>query len=245
MTELDPRLEARRFYAEAVVGEEPDGRFQILLDGRRARTPQGAPLALPVRTLAELIAAEWAAQGPTVERGSMPATRLATVVLDGGETARAAQIDTLERYGATDLICYFAEHPRTLVERQTRVWGGLLAWADEALGLGLVHGQGIVHRPQPAASLERLGILARAADPFTLTGLAEAAALFGSTVIALALHAARLDGGEAMAAALLDETFQQEQWGADAEAAARAAAMSVEAEVLDQWFRALRAATAA
>jgi chaperone required for assembly of F1-ATPase len=244
MAELDPRLEARRFYSEASVGEGADGGFQILLDGRRARTPQGAPLALPTRALAELIVAEWAAQGPTVELGSMPATRLAGGAIDNGARIREAQIETVERYGATDLICYFAEHPRVLVERQTRVWGALLVWADAALDLPLVRGHGVVHRSQPTASLERLGALAREADAFALTALAAAASLFGSAVIALALRAGRLDAGDAMAAALLDETFQQEQWGVDPEAAARAVAMAAEAEVLEKWFRALQATPA-
>jgi chaperone required for assembly of F1-ATPase len=244
MAELDPHLEARRFYAEASVGEGAGGAFQILLDGRRARTREGAPLALPTRALGALIAAEWAAQGPTVERGSMPATRLAEIAIDAGVRAREAQIETLERYGATDLVCYFAEHPRALVERQARVWGGLMAWAEETHGLALVRGHGIVHRAQPADSLARLADLARSADPFLLTGLSAAASLFGSAVIALALRAGRLDAGEAMAAALLDETFQQEQWGVDPEAAARATAIAAEAEVLERWFRALQDAPA-
>ena len=42
----------------------------------------------------------------------------------------------------------------------------------------------------------------------------------------------------------LDEAFQEERWGVDAEAAARTAARRAEFALLDQWFRALRALTA-
>jgi chaperone required for assembly of F1-ATPase len=241
MAQIDPHLEARRFYRDATVGEGAEGGFQILLDDRRARTPKGSPLAVPTRALADLIVAEWAAQGPTIERGSMPVTSLAQGTIDGGDEVRQAQVATVERYGATDLVCYFAEHPRALVERQTRVWGGLLDWAQANLGLAFTKGHGIVHRPQPPMTLEALSGVAAGADPFMLTGLAAGASLFGSTVIALALHAGRLDADEAMAAALLDETFQQEQWGRDPEAVARAQAMSAEARTLDAWFRALAA----
>jgi chaperone required for assembly of F1-ATPase len=240
MAELDPRLEARRFYAEVTVGEASQGDFEILLDGRRARTARGGRLALPTLAAAHLLAGEWAAQGPSVERGSMPATRLADLALDGGPAAQAAQIAALERYGASDLLCYFAEYPNVLVERQTKVWGPLLAWAEQAHGLAFASTRGIAHRPQPPATLERLGVLLREADPFALAGLAVGAALFGSTILVLALRAGRIDAGEALDAALVDETFQQAQWGVAPEAAARAADMAAEARVLDHWFGALR-----
>jgi len=235
----DPLIEARRFYKEAKAGEETDRGFPVLLDGRRARTAQRAVLALPTRALAELVAAEWQAQGPTIEPADMPATRLASQAIDGGEEARAAQIKTLERYGASDLICYFAEAPRALVERQERSWGPLLAWAKSELGLEFVRAVGVIHRDQPPQSLARLAELARAAGPFELAGLAFGAGLFGSTVIALALRAGRLDAAGAMDAARLDEAFQEEQWGVDSESRERAEAVAAEARMLEHWFRAL------
>jgi chaperone required for assembly of F1-ATPase len=239
MSKSDPILEARRFYATVAVGEGEGGEWRVLLDGRRARTPGGRLLATPTRALAEMIAQEWSNQGPSIEPASMPATRLAGQVLDGGEAARAAQIAALDRYGASDLLCYFAEAPKTLVERQERVWGPLLDWAQEARGLRFERAAGIIHRPQPPATQERLTQLARDAEPFALAGLALGAALFGSVVLALALQAGRLDAAAAVDAAQLDETYQQERWGLDPEAAARREALAGEAAMLGRWFRAL------
>jgi chaperone required for assembly of F1-ATPase len=235
----DPLIEARRFYKAARVGDEAAGAWPVLLDGRRARTARGAILALPTRALAELVAAEWDAQGPSIEFSDMPGTRLASQVLDGGEEARAVRVQTLERYGASDLICYFAESPRALTERQARSWGPLLDWAESQQGLDFVRAVGIVHRSQPPETLARLGELARVAEPFELAGLAFGAALFGSVVISLALRAGRLDAAGAIDAARLDEAFQEEQWGVDAEARERAEAMAADARMLDLWFRAL------
>jgi chaperone required for assembly of F1-ATPase len=76
-------------------------------------------------------------------------------------------------------------------------------------------------------------------DDFALAGLALAAPLFGSAILALALRDGRINADEAMIAARLDEIFQEEQWGVDAEAAARADAMAVEAVMLERWFAAL------
>jgi chaperone required for assembly of F1-ATPase len=235
----DPLIEARRFYKEAKAGEETGGAFPVLLDGRRARTARGAVLALPTRALAELVAREWDAQGPSIEPADMPATRLASQVLDGSEETRAVQMKTLERYGASDLICYFADSPRALVQRQERSWGLLLNWAKDALALEFVRATGIIHQEQPPETLARLAELARTAGPFELAGLAFGAGLFGSSVISLAMRAGRLDAAGAMHAARLDEIFQEEQWGVDAEARERAEAMASEARLLELWFRAL------
>jgi chaperone required for assembly of F1-ATPase len=70
--------------------------------------------------------------------------------------------------------------------------------------------------------------------------VAFAAGLFGSTVLALAVRAGRLTGQRALDLSRLEETFQAEQWGQDAEATARAAFLAVEATMIDRWFAALR-----
>jgi chaperone required for assembly of F1-ATPase len=143
-------------------------------------------------------------------------------------------------HGAADLICYFADGPASLVRRQEQAWVPLLEWARETHGLHFARAQGIVHRPQPADTLETLEVLAGGLDDFALAGLAFATALFGSAIIALALRDGRLGAEAAMAAARLDEAFQEERWGVDPESAARAQAMAVEAVMAEAWFRALR-----
>jgi chaperone required for assembly of F1-ATPase len=235
----DPLQKSRRFYKEVSV--EPEGAgFAVRLDGRTPRTPKGHPLVLPTPALADLIAAEWRAQGGWIAYASMPATRLAHTAIDAIPAVRGATIEGVVRYAGADLLCYFAERPVTLVHRQEKVWGPLLEWAGEAHGLDFVPTVGIVHRPQPPETLARVAALLTPMGDFTLAGVAFAAALFGSAVLALALRDGRINADEAMAAARLDEIFQEEQWGVDAEAEARADAMAVEAVMAERWFGALR-----
>ena len=99
--------------------------------------------------------------------------------------------------------------------------------------------EGVIHKPQPLASLLRAEKLAEALDDFTLTGLAHATALFGSAVLAFALQRGRLSGAEAFALSRLDEAFQEEEWGIDAEAAERTEMLAAEAAMLERWFAAL------
>lgn len=228
----------KRFYLSADTAPADDG-FSVRLDGRVVRSPQGRPLVAPTEALAGLIAAEWTAQGATVDLANMPATRLAHTALDGVGAARGETVAALARYAGSDLICYFAEAPRALVERQMASWSPLLDWARRDLDLRFDTTVGIVHRTQPPKTLARVATLASALDDFALSGLAFGAALFGSTVIALALRLRRLDAAGAVAAASLDEAFQQETWGVDAQAAQAAQRMARDAAMLQRWFAAL------
>ena len=228
----------KRFYNHGSV-EAADAAFLICLDGRRARSPAGGLLALPTPALAALIAAEWSAQPETVAFTSMPATRLAHTALDAIPAARAATVAALAEAADADLICYRAEAPASLAARQDAVWGSLAGWAEAALGLPLRVTTGVRHQPQPAAVASGVAALAETADDFTLAGLAFGSALFSSPVIALALRAGRLDAAAALAAARLDETFQEERWGVDAENARRTALLARDAAMLEAWFRGL------
>jgi chaperone required for assembly of F1-ATPase len=234
----DPLQKSRRFYDQVSVEAEREG-FAVRLDGRTPRTPGGRPIILPARGLAGLIAGEWRAQGEWIAYASMPATRLAHTAIDAIPAAHGATAEGVVRYAGADLLCYFADGPVRLVHRQEKTWGPLLDWAREVHGLALVRTAGIVHLAQPPETLARLSALLVPMDDFALAGLALAAPLFGSAILALALRDGRINADEAMIAARLDEIFQEEQWGVDAEAAAKADAMAVEAVMLERWFAAL------
>ncbi|HVY33748.1 MAG TPA: ATP12 family protein [Caulobacteraceae bacterium] len=228
----------RRFYKSVRV-VEGEGGFTIRLDERGLRTPARSILAAPTEALARLMAAEWEAQGERIIMASMPATRLAFTAIDRVSVARSEVCAEIGRYAGSDVLCYFAEAPKTLEERQVQAWGPLLEWADEALGLRLVRTVGIAHVSQPRETLERAAALAGELDDFALAGLAHATALFGSAVLAFALARDKLGGALALDLSRLDEIYQAEFWGVDAEAAIRIEGMTAEALMLEAWFQAL------
>ena len=235
----EPDEAPKRFYKTSRA-EAMDGGFAVMLDGRALRTPRQTRLILPTEPLAALIASEWEAQGERIRLGEMAATRLAFTAVDRVGAARTQTVAEVVRYAGADLLCYFAEAPRALVARQEKVWSPLLAWADATLGVRLVRVGGIMHQPQPEASLARVGELAAAADDFGLAGLTYAAGLFGSAVLALAVQAGEIDGEAAFDISRVDEAFQEEQWGLDDEAADRTAKRRVEAVMIGAWFDAIR-----
>ena len=227
-----------RFYTEATVRPHEDG-FAVTLDGRQARTPAGAPLCVPTQALASLLAQEWNAQGRAIELAAMPANRLAATVIDRTANAGPALAAEVARYAGSDVLCYLADAPDTLVEEQARLWVPLLDWAAAELGVALHRTTGVVHQPQPREALARVEALVAALEPFAQAGTAFAAPLFGSAVLALAVQRGRLAAEPAFELSRLEEAFQEARWGVDAEAAARTGRLREEARLLGSWFTAL------
>jgi len=211
----------RRFWtaAEAVALEAGWG---VALDGRPVHTPARAPLVAPTEAAARACAAEWAAQADPFDPATMPVTRALNVAIDRVAGARDAVIDEIAGFGETDLLCYRAPGPQALAARQAAAWDPWLEWARETLGAPLVCAQGVMFAAQPEASLAALREAVAARDPWRLTALHALVSLSGSLVLGLAVEEGA-DPGAAWAASRVDEDWQAEQWGADAEAAEAAA----------------------
>lgn len=212
----------KRFYKDValIVGE---GGHEIQLDGRPVRTPARAPLTLPTVALAQAIADEWKAQGDSVDPRSMPFTGLANGVIDQIIPNHQSFAAGIARYGESDLLCYRAEGPHELVEREAAAWDPLLEWAQHRYDVAFRVTHGIIPVEQPAETLERLSMAVAAFDPFLLAGLSTLVTLSGSLVCGLAIVEGHQDGDAIWTASVIDEVWEVEQWGEDAEAAARSA----------------------
>ncbi len=228
----------RRFY-KAVSVAPADGGFAVMLDNRNLRTPKAAVMVLPTQALADLVAGEWAAQGEQLEMALMHATRLANTALDAVATAREGTADQIAQYAGSDLLCYHAEEPAALAQRQQERWEPVRLRAEQEFSVVFQRTVGIVHQTQPTETLARVKALALAHDDFGLSGLAFGTALFGSAILAFGLARGWMDGIEALELSRLDEMFQEEKWGIDDEAAERTARHGVESRMLEAWFRSL------
>jgi chaperone required for assembly of F1-ATPase len=207
----------KRFWKEVAVEQDGDG-WAIRLDGRPIKTPARAPLAVPTEALAEAIAEEWRAVGETVDPRAMPLTGLANAAIDRVAPDARAFASALARYAEADLICYRAEGPRPLSDRQEQSWDPLLGWARRRFDVDFAITPGLIHVPQPPATVERLSHAVAALDAFRLAGLSPLVTIGGSLVAGLALLEKAITPEAAWDAVSVDERWQLEQWGMDAEA---------------------------
>lgn len=208
---------AKRFWTETRIAP-CEGGWQILLDDRVLRSPAKAALTLPTQSLADAIREEWAAQEGEIDPNAMPLTRAVNSTVDKVMPQQHAVAQMLAAYGGTDLICYRAETPEALIQRQAALWDPLLDWAARHFGARLVCAQGVMPVVQDADAVGALAAPLYAADPFRLTALHDLITLPGSLVIGLAVSEGHLTPQQAWHAARVDADWQEQHWGQDDEA---------------------------
>ena len=207
----------KRFWTNSTAIQAEDG-YTVELDGRRVKTPAKAALILPTKAMAEAVAAEWDAQDKEVDPTTMPFTRSANAAIDKVRPQRAEIVDLIADYGDSDLLCYRADSPLELVERQGATWDPILQWAKNTFGVTLVPRTGVIHAAQDPKALAVLKGEVAALDEFQLVACHDLVSLSGSLVIGLAALKKSMDIGDLWVASRLDELWQQEQWGIDDEA---------------------------
>lgn len=213
---------AKRFWQEVRVCARSGG-YAIELDKRIVKTPAKATLLVPTRVLADLIAAEWAAQTDEIDPNTMPATRSANAALDKVAHQHGEIADIIASYGATDLICHRAEAPEGLIARQNAAWNPLLEWAGATLGAHLTPVVGVMPARQNPAALGALAARVHGMDTFALTALHDLVSLSGSLIIGLAATEGLHPPEHLWHISRIDETWQEEMWGTDSEARNQAA----------------------
>ena len=216
----------KRFWEAALAVPRLEGGYGVVLDGRPLRLPGGSILSTENRPLAEAIADEWhkagGSKGGEMRQEDVPLTRILAAAQERIAPDPKPMVEGIAKYGETDLLCYRAQDQR-LAARQADAWQPVLEWAAQKLDAPLNITQGLMPVPQPQASLAALqGAVARH-DAAGLAALGVAVPALGSLVLGLALSLGRLDAEEAHRLAILDELYQEEFWGSDAETAARRA----------------------
>lgn len=202
---------AKRFY-KVVSFEQTDDGFVVLLDGRRLKTPRKKKLIMPNAKTAQLVAAEWDAQGEDIVPATMPVTRLVNVSIELTPDNRPDLIAEARKYAGSDLLCYRSDETRLYLEYQAQHWDPILEWAAER-GAVLTTTLGLAVIEQDAAALDKIADYAKALDDIYLTLFVHLISTFGSAVLAMAVMESQLTGQAAFELSRLDEIWQIKHWG--------------------------------
>ncbi len=234
----------KRFWDNVAVA--PDGEeFRVLLDGKPMHLPNGGVLRIGPPALAEAVAEEWrlagGGKGGEMSFADTPLSRLAGTARERIAPDPAPTADAIARYGESDLLCYRADSPDTLVARQASDWQPWLDWAAQTLGAPLRVTSGVSPIRQHRDSIATLRGIVHAYDPYLLAGLGIVVPALGSLVLGLALAEAALDAREAHRLGALEELFQAEQWGEDEDAAIRRTNVAADIALAARFMRLARA----
>ena len=226
----------KRFYRDVSVVPVTGG-FSVRLDQHQLSTPSKAQLTLPSAALAEAIAEEWRSQGERLAPATMPLTKLANTAIDRVAMFRDDVIAQLLAFGRSDVVCYRASAPQDLVTRQHAAWDPILEWLGDNFGARLAVAEGIAFIAQDEARIGAMRAPLLEADSFRLTALLNAAGILGSLALTLAWNSGFLTADAAFEVAHLDEKFQAERWGMDAEATKKMREKHFEIMTLDRFLQ--------
>ena len=215
---MEKRPLPRRFYKRVALDPVRDS-YAITLDGSPIKTPAKNMLLSPTQALAEAMVAEWEAQAEFIDPDTMPLTRLLNITIDRIALDREAILAEIGAYADTDLLYYRAPDD-VLCLRQEKAFTPVLAWFQQTYGAAFILTDGVMPVVQPPASLEKIAAVFAAANAATLASLAMMVPLLGSALLAIAILQGGVDVETALKIARLDEDFQAETWGMDADTAA-------------------------
>jgi chaperone required for assembly of F1-ATPase len=205
-----------------------DGAFAVQLDGKPVKTPSGKALAVPFQALAAAIAREWDQAPDRFTPDDLPLMQLAVTALERVPANRVELVSQLAWFGLTDLLCYRAAEPPALVSLQHDAWQPWLDWADSALGIPLVFTTGLLPVAQPAGTRLAFETLLASLPDYALAGLGVIAPALGSLVLGLAVLHGALQPEAACELSQLDESWQEQNWGTDPDAANRRQKVSMD-----------------
>ena len=220
---------SKRFYKKVEVKSDPPG-FVVTLDDRVLKTPGKKPLIINPEFRADIVAAEWRAQGDQIVPQTMPCTRLLNVALELTPTRKPELIQEFLSYLGTDLLCYRTVNPADLAKRQEKNWQPVLDWAASVLGIALSTTTGLTALTPNPASLNIAQAYGENLDDIDLTLLLHFTGSLGSAILAIAVMEGHIDIRHAFALSRLDEIYQSELWGEDKDATKRA--NDIEAELV-------------
>lgn len=210
----------KKFWTKAQAVPANDG-WTITLDDRPVRTPAKALLLLPTRALAKAVTAEWQDAPDVVRPDLLPLTAIANAAIDVVQQGRAEIIHNLAAYADADLLCYRADAPAALVELQKAEWDPLLGAVQDHFGIDFHCTSGITHVAQPADTLAKVHTVLDKMSDFQLAALQPLITISGSIILVLAQIEGLITAGAAFTASVLDEDWQETQWGTDTEAQQR------------------------
>lgn len=241
----------KRFFKTAEIIAQKQG-YGVRLDSHELKTPAKNPLIVPSKALAALLVEEWNDCPDVIDTMRMPFNRLVNTALDRVPNHVEELADSFVAYGNNDLLCYRADNPAALVTRQTDLWNPILAWcaqrydihfilSTDAGSAGTIGGGGLQPITQSAQTLERVReiYLTSPQNSLKLSGLSHITALLGSAVLALALANKSITAAQAYEAAFIEELFQLERWGADADAEMRLDGLKAEINQVSVFFSVL------
>ncbi|KYM78051.1 PREDICTED: ATP synthase mitochondrial F1 complex assembly factor 2 [Atta cephalotes] len=203
----------KRFYRRTNILSSGD-KFEVTLDQRKLKTPQGRIFEVNNKPLALAVAAEWDAQKETIDRGSMHLTSLCNTVLDNPyNRTKIDLVNHMVNCLEMDTILFYSSEVDELYQLQIEKWEPIVHWFCEDYNVEIMRTQSI---QTPTVSIETKAALTRHLLSYnfnSIYGLVYAMDGLKSVILTLATAARVINIPEAVSLSRLEEEHQISHWG--------------------------------
>ncbi|KAL3282374.1 hypothetical protein HHI36_005560 [Cryptolaemus montrouzieri] len=127
----------KRFYRETNVLKS-DGKYEIVLDQRKLKTPKGNIFAIESEPLALAVATEWDSQKDKILRSKMHITTLCNTMLDNPNNyTKYDLVNYVANYLDTDTILFQTKEDEELYKFQSNEWDPVIEWFNKRYGTNI------------------------------------------------------------------------------------------------------------
>ncbi|KAG8542377.1 hypothetical protein GDO81_029909, partial [Engystomops pustulosus] len=208
-----PPTERKKFYQNVSIAQG-EGGYEINLDHRKLKTPQGKLFTVPSEPLAIAVATEWDSQRDTIKFFTMHLTTLCNTALDNPTQRNKEQlIKSSLKFLDTDTVCYRVEEPPGLVELQTNEWDPVLKWAENRYDVVIGSSTSIMGPDIPDKTRDVFHRHLASYNSWSLLGIEFMITQLKSFILSMCLVDRFLTVQKAVLLSRLEEEYQIQHWG--------------------------------
>ncbi|XP_076237498.1 ATP synthase mitochondrial F1 complex assembly factor 2 homolog l(2)k14505 isoform X1 [Calliopsis andreniformis] len=203
----------KRFYRKANILSS-SGKFEITLDQRKLKTPQGKIFEVDSKPLALAIAAEWDSQKEVIDRSNMHLTALCNTVIDNPHKhTKLDMVNYIVNCLEMDTVLFHSNESDELYKLQTENWDPLVQWFCDNYSVNLTKTKSI---ETPTVPIETKAVLIRHLMSYNCSavhGFMYGVDAIKSVILTLAAAERVISIQEAVKLSRLEEDFQASHWG--------------------------------
>lgn len=208
-------IEIKKFYKNATIthSDVPNW-FEINLDKRKLKTPNGSIFKVPNEALALAVATEWNAQDKIIKRNYMHLTALCNTAIDNPtHRSREDVVRNILHFIETDTLCYRMAEPEELAKYQLKCWEPVVQWARKRYEIEIESTTGLASPDVPAETYEKLRAYLLTFSDWALIGFLYGTETMKSLILMLALVAKQINVETAVQLSRLEQDYQVLKWG--------------------------------
>lgn len=209
----------KKFWNHVEIKQDTQG-YHIYLDNRILKTPLQNLLILPNLAIAQSVAQEWQSQEGYIKPRTMPLSRLAMTIIDQLKDNPDKQVEwrnIATHYLETDLLLFPSPSPKELFVKEQQQWVSLITWAESVLHHQFYIHEGLSVSQHNRQAVESLNAYIQNYSLWKQAGFATFVQICGSAIVAFAVAEGVINTKTAQQAVLVQEYYQREHWGSDAE----------------------------